>query len=160
MAPCYRRICLISLCHFVLLNFFLLTSCLGLQAEPPKLGHLTVEIVGIDPQAGGLLLVGLFRGEDSWPKLKNSLQLKRLSPSAKRMSIQFVDLPYADNYAIEIHHDENANGKFDMRWLPYPRPKEGVGVSNNKFGFGHPDFSEARFAIEAAEQSIQVQMHY
>lgn len=146
--------------YLLLLNMLGLFFCASLQAAPQQLAVLTVEVIDIDPQAGGLLLVGLFRGEESWPKLKNALQLRQVAPNSKRLSVQFPDLPYADNYAVEIHHDENTNGKFDMRWLPYPRPKEGVGVSNNRFGFGHPDFSDARFSIDSPQKSIQIRMHY
>lgn len=129
-------------------------------ADNHQTGTLTVTIDGIKAAAGGILRVALFRGDAGWPKLKNAFQVQQVAVTEEQFSIQFSALPYADNYAIEIHHDENSNGKFDMRWLPYPRPKEGVGVSNNTFGFGHPDFSEARFSLEGPEKSIQIGMHY
>ncbi len=123
-------------------------------------GKLTVAVSGIKSSAGGTLRVALFRGEKGWPKFKNAWQTREIPPTAETLKIVFSNLLYADNYAVEIHHDENGNGKFDMRWLPYPRPKEGVGVSNNSFGFGHPDFTEARFTVDSPEQQIHIQMHY
>jgi len=140
---------------FLLLLIFS-TTALGAG----NFGTLTITIDGIKPAAGGVLRVALFQGEEAWPKLKNAFQLKQVSPTAEQMSVQYPDLAYADNYAVEIHHDENGNGKFDMRWLPYPRPKEGVGVSNNTFGFGHPDFSDARFSFRSPEKKIQIKMRY
>ena len=146
--------------HFFLSIVLLFLSCASLQAATLQYGNLTVEVVAVNPQAGGLLHIGLFRGEESWPKLKNALQVKQVSPRSEKLNVQFQNLPYAENYAVEIHHDENANHKFDMRWLPYPRPKEGVGVSNNSFGFGHPNFSDARFTLDSPEKQIRIEMHY
>lgn len=139
---------------------FLLLFGAPLQAAEPLPAKLTVEIRGIDAQAGGLLRIGLFRGERGWPKLKNAAVLKQLPATADNLSFSFEALPSADDYAIEIHHDENRNGQFDMRWFPYPRPKEGVGVSNNSFGFGHPKFDSARFTLRAPETTIQIRMRY
>lgn len=149
---CFRSLLLLGA-----LGLFFISS---VQAASSQIGVLTIDIVDVDPQAGGQLQVGLFRGEESWPKLKNALLVKQMTPDSEHLSVQFSDLPYADNYAVEIHHDENSNGKFDMRWLPYPRPKEGVGVSNNTFGFGHPDFSDARFPLDSPQKSIQIRMYY
>jgi uncharacterized protein (DUF2141 family) len=147
--------------HFLpLLLLILLSSVLPVAAEQSATGTLRVEVTGVNAVAGGVLRVALFRGEAAWPKLKNALQLQEIAVSTERVAVEFVKLAYGDDYAIEIHHDENGNGKFDMRWLPYPRPKEGVGVSNNTFGFGHPDFEDARFSVQAAEQTMQVEMRY
>ncbi|WP_303722075.1 DUF2141 domain-containing protein [Malonomonas rubra] len=139
---------------------FLFAACSPVNAEPQQEGILRVAISSINTQAGGILRVALFRGESGWPKLKNAFELKQLPATAEQLELRFEKLPYADDYAIEVHHDENGNGKFDMRWLPYPRPKEGVGVSNNQFGFGHPDFIDARFSLSSPETTISIQMRY
>ena len=144
------------------LNLLLLLSCAvpATAVELPQRGTLTVEISGLKPAAGGQLRIALFAGEQSWPKLQNAFLLQTLAVTAEQLQVQFADLPSRDDYAIEVHHDENSNDKFDMRWLPYPRPKEGVGVSNNTFGFGHPDFSDARFSVDSGEKLIRIQMRY
>lgn len=144
----------------MLLFLSLVLLCAPVNAEPRQEGTLTVEISGIETQAGGVLRVALFRGESGWPKLNNAIKLQQLPASSEQLSLRFDKLPHADNYAIEIHHDENGNNKFDMRWLPYPRPKEGVGVSNNRFGFGHPDFADARFSFNEPAMTIHIQMRY
>jgi len=143
-----------------LLGLLFLLSCSSSAAAPVAVGTLLVDVAEIDPNAGGRLRVALFRGEQGWPKLKNALQVQEIVPTGEQIRVRFSILPLADDYAIEIHHDENSNGKFDMRWLPYPRPKEGVGVSNNSFGFGHPGFSDARFSVDRPEQKIQIRMRY
>ena len=145
---------------FFVIILILLAGATQSKAEPFANGKLTVTVSGIKSSAGGTLRIALFRGENGWPKFKNAWQTKELPPTAETLKIVFSNLTYADNYAIEIHHDENGNGKFDMRWLPYPRPKEGVGVSNNTFGFGHPDFTDARFTLDNPEQQINIEMNY
>jgi len=129
-------------------------------ATPPATGMLRVNISGIRPLAGGQLRVALFRGARGWPKLTRALRLQTLPVAAEQTEVAFPGLPPADNYAVEVHHDENGNGKVDMRWFPYPRPKEGVGVSNNRIGFGPPDFTDARFRLDGAEKTIEIRMHY
>ncbi|WP_161947648.1 DUF2141 domain-containing protein [Malonomonas rubra] len=119
-----------------------------------------MQLSGIDTDKGGRLRVALFRGEQGWPKLENATLLQQLAAGQSEIEVLFSDLPYADDYAVEVHHDENGNGKFDMRWLPYPRPKEGVGVSNNSSGFGHPSFDSARFSFSRSQQEISIHMRY
>jgi len=145
--------------HLCLL-LFVCAIGVATASEQQERGDLIVEISGLQPAAGGQLRVALFVGEEGWPKLQQAFRLQQLAVSAAQLQVKFAELPWRDDYAIEVHHDENANGKFDMRWLPYPKPKEGVGVSNNRFGFGHPDFSAARFAFESREKIIDIQMRY
>ncbi len=147
----------LDLCLLLLLIF---AVGVATASEQRNQGTLIIEISGLQPTAGGQLRVALFAGEEGWPKLQQAFRLQQRAVSAERLRIEFVELPLRDDYAIEVHHDENANGQFDMRWLPYPKPKEGVGVSNNRFGFGHPDFSEARFALDSREKLISIQMRY
>lgn len=140
----------------------MLISCSGLFASvsAEETGVLSVEISAVNPRAGGTLQVALFRSNAGWPKFSNAWKIRILTELDQRVIVRFTDLPFAENYAVEVHHDENDNGKFDMRWFPYPRPKEGVGVSNNKFGIGPPDFADARFALDRPEKSIKILMHY
>jgi uncharacterized protein (DUF2141 family) len=144
----------------LLLGYLLLAGSTFGYAEPALSGQLSVNIIGIKPSAGGTLRVALFQGEQGWPKLAAALISKNVPATGPQLSVQFEKLAYANDYAIEVHHDENSNGKFDMRWLPYPRPKEGVGVSNNIFGFGHPDFVDARFSIDSPEKTLEIRMRY
>ncbi len=129
-------------------------------AENTPTGTLDIQIVGLQPSAGGQLRVALYRGETGWPKLDKAGQLQSLAVDREQLSLRFEDLPYAEDYAVLVHHDQNANGKFDMRWFPYPRPKEGVGVSNNVRGFGSPAFSDARFTLTETRLKLTIEMRY
>ena len=121
---------------------------------------LQIQITGVDPAAGGQLRVLLFRGEDAWLKTDAALRLQQLPASGPEVQLQFTELSPGDDYAVEVHHDQNGNGKLDMRWFPYPKPREGVGLSNNDPGFGRPDFSAARFPLGPGENQLSIQVSY
>ena len=146
--------------YLLALSLVLFVPGIGLTASAEPACQLQVQLVSVAARAGGNLRVALFRGELSWPKFKNSLQVQTLPANSDSLLIDFGAQACADDYALEVHHDENGNGKFDMRWFPYPRPKEGVGVSNNDSGFGHPDFDEARFSLDQGKKTVQIEMRY
>ncbi|MDB4987056.1 MAG: hypothetical protein JWN04_2234, partial [Myxococcaceae bacterium] len=53
-------------------------------------------------------------------------------------------------YAVSVIHDENKNNELDMRWLPWPKPKEGVAVSNDPDNrAGPPKWETAKFEVNA-----------
>ncbi len=146
-----RQLPLVFLC--------LCLSSVAVQAEVTS-ASLIVQITGIDPQAGGQLRVLLYRGAETWLKADAALAQQQLPVSTATAQLEFRQLPPGAGYAVQAHHDQNANGKLDMRWLPYPKPREGFGISNNDPGFGHPDFSAASFFLRAGEQQISIQLSY
>ncbi len=61
-------------------------------------------------------------------------------------------------YAISMIHDENGNGKMDMRVF---LPKEGFGFSRNPaITFGPPKFGAASFKIGEGANSQSVKLKY
>ena len=144
----------------LLIILLLLLAATLANSDQRGTATLSVTITAINPDAGGNLRVALFGSEQGWPKFQNSLQTQIHPATSSELQVQFTGLPYADNYAVEVHHDANGNGKFDMRWFPYPRPKEGVGVSNDTLGFGPPDFNAARFSIDKPHTLLEIPLHY
>jgi uncharacterized protein (DUF2141 family) len=62
-------------------------------------------------------------------------------------------------YAVAVFHDENANGKFDLKL--YGVPKEGYGASNNpKPRVGPPRFADAHFEHGERGSNLQIELHY
>ncbi len=62
-------------------------------------------------------------------------------------------------YAVAVFHDENANGKFDLKL--YGVPKEGYGASNNpKPRVGPPRFNDAHFEHGERGSNLQIELHY
>lgn len=61
-------------------------------------------------------------------------------------------------YAISLIHDENSNGRMDMRLFI---PREGFGFSRNPaIGMGPPRFASAAFSVGAAPASQPVRVRY
>ncbi len=62
------------------------------------------------------------------------------------------------SYAISMIHDENGNGKMDMRVF---LPKEGFGFSRNPaITFGPPKFGAASFTISEGVNRQSVKLKY
>ncbi len=112
-------------------------------------GSITLKAEGIDiKDRKGDLIFLVFKGEDSWLKVENAFKkkvIKNINESTAEYT--FGDLPFGEDYAVEILHDENGDGKMNMRWFPYPKPKEGFGVIENKNLFGPPKFEKSRFCL-------------
>lgn len=61
-------------------------------------------------------------------------------------------------YAISLIHDENSNGRMDMRLFI---PREGFGFSRNPaIGMGPPRFTSAAFSVGASPVSQPVRVRY
>ena len=61
----------------------------------------------------------------------------------------------AGNYAVSIHHDEDADGKLKTNFIGMP--KEGVGISNNPGGI--PSFGKSQVQIGPGS-AIAITMRY
>jgi uncharacterized protein (DUF2141 family) len=110
----------------------------------------------------GQLIVALFNGESGWPKLDKALRLEKVKLAGKGASVgvSFKDLP-PGIYGVAVIHDENENGKLDMRWLPYPKPIEGAAASNNpQPTLGPPSWGESRFKLTEKGGALAIQMRY
>lgn len=47
-----------------------------------------------------------------------------------------------------------------MRWFPFPKPKEGAGVSRNNLRMGKPHYEQARFALLTPAEQLRIKMRY
>ena len=62
------------------------------------------------------------------------------------------------NVLVALIHDENANGKMDMRLF---LPREGFGFSRNpKIRMGPPKFESSQFTVGAQDAHYAVHMNY
>jgi len=134
----------------------------GQPAVAEQSGRGTVEftIAGIRAAQRGVLIVALYDRETAWLQLDSARAVLRLPVAAESLSVSFNALPYDSIYAVAVIHDRNGNGKMDMRWFPYPKPKEGGGISNNHVRTGPPEYDRARFAVTGANEHFRIQMRY
>jgi uncharacterized protein (DUF2141 family) len=144
----------------VLMCCIVCTMCASTVAAGMSTGTVSVSIAGIRADQGGSLIIMLFRGAEGWLDIDKAFLKKIATVESDSMAVVFRDVPYDSTYAVEIVHDRNGNGKLDMRKFPYPRPKEGAGVSNNTFRLGPPSYDKARFELGSSSVSLRVIMRY
>ncbi len=105
----------------------------------------------------GVVQFAIYNKEGSLPDEKYKKYYKKdVALITKNSStITFNNLPKG-NYAINILHDENKNGKIDKKFI---LPKEGIGFSNyESIGMrNRPKFSKASFELnETTTKNIKV----
>jgi uncharacterized protein (DUF2141 family) len=124
-------------------------------------GTIAVTVTGVRARDGGRLIVALYRGADGWLKLERAFAHRIVPVTADSTTVTFSGVPPDTTYAVTVVQDRNGNGKMDMRIFPYPRPKEGVGVSGNAVRMGPPRYEKARFALAAgAACAARIIMRY
>jgi uncharacterized protein (DUF2141 family) len=107
----------------------------------------------------GQAMVAVYRGGEHWLDPSKAYQKLIVPIKDGKITVTLKDVPY-DTYAVSVVHDTNKNGKMDMRYLPYPKPEEGGGVSNNYVRSGKPEYSKAKFEFAKALMSIRITMIY
>ncbi len=123
-------------------------------------GTIVVTVDGVRTKDGGDLVVALFNRESGWLDPDSTFSGTVIPVVADTARIVFEDVPYDTSYAVQVIHDRNRNGKFDMRWFPYPKPKEGGGISNNHVRRGKPQYEKARFALGDSSVTLRILMRY
>jgi len=138
----------------------LFCSTFTIPAFSQEAGTIKLHINGLKTEQKGELIIAVYDNEDDWLKPEKAVFKKILPLEADTMIVIFEDIPYASTYAVQIIHDKNKNGKFDMRTFPWPKPKEGAGLSNNTFRMGPPKYEKAQFELNSAEKILQINMRY
>ncbi|MEO9601187.1 DUF2141 domain-containing protein [Parasphingorhabdus sp.] len=106
----------------------------------------------------GDVLVCLSANPKYFPDCRKDKKARKLKISAgQAAAIQIADVK-PGTYAVALIHDENANGKMDLRLF---LPREGFGFSRNpKIGVGPPKFKSAQFTIGTDDAQYSVKMKY
>lgn len=124
---------------------------------PIVMATLDISVTGLRSEKGDVL-VCLSSNPKYFPdcrKDKSARKIKVAATSAGKVHITDVK---SGVYAVALIHDENANGKMDMRLF---LPREGFGFSRNpKIGMGPPKFKSAQFTVGATDVNYAVKMKY
>lgn len=137
-----RAIC--AVIAFALLGVFAATEQ-RVAAQAP-LVTVTVKIAGFRGVEGQALIT-LYDSEQNWLKVPKAVQVVRAKITGPTLTIELKGVK-PGVYAVSVIHDGNSNNKLDMRWLPWPKPLEGVGVSNDPDNkAGPPKWETAKFAV-------------
>ena len=137
--------------HLILSS--LIAAGITVPATLAHAGELTVKITDIRASKG-TLLVAVVNTEAAWNNQEKPVAQEKRAVTGKEMELKF-DLP-AGSYAVQIHHDENDNGKMDSNFMGIP--VEGYGFSNNPQVMRKAYLSEAKFEVAAAATAVTIRL--
>jgi uncharacterized protein (DUF2141 family) len=136
-----------------------LAATAGGLAEAQAAATISVKINGLSGTDGQALVV-LYDNAETWLNTAKAVQVLRAKISGAELNVDLRGVK-PGTYAIAVVHDANANDKLDMRWLPYPKPKEGVGYSNDaESKAGPPKWEAAKFDVGAASTALNIAIKY
>lgn len=126
----------------------------------PGTGTVTIKVVGAR-NAKGKVGVALFQDATGFPEDASKATRQQevdIDMNTLGAQVVFHDVPLGV-YAVSVRHDENMNGKLDKGFMGIP--KEGYGASNNpEAKLRAPTFDEAKVALKATEQAIEIRLIY
>jgi uncharacterized protein (DUF2141 family) len=129
----------------------------GAQESAPVGASLEVVVADVTSDRG-TVLVGLYATSETWMKQDRAHRLAKVKAARGTVRASFPGLQ-PGRYAVSVIHDENDNGKFDMRWFPFPSPAEHGGSSNNVMSrLGPPSFDKALFDVTAGARTVEVKL--
>ncbi len=135
---------------------FVLFTLAVLAAAQAGAGDLTVAVHDIRGGESQIRLM-LFDREEGFRKEDKARQKLALPAVAGTVNTVFPGLP-AGRYAVMVYHDENGNGKLDLRFGMFP--KEGYGLSTNPKLLGPPKFKDAAFEVADTDSRIDIRLDY
>ena len=143
---------------FILFLAFSLQLLSSFSYNKEEKYSLTVEVENLR-NSKGLVQFALYNKDGSIPDehYKNYFKMEKATINNDKAEVTFSNLPEGD-YAVNILHDENNNGKIDKGLL---LPKEGIGFSNYQtIGLrNRPNFYKASFEINT-DKKIYVTLIY
>jgi uncharacterized protein (DUF2141 family) len=108
----------------------------------------------------GQAIVAVYVSKETWLHADKAFRLQKVKLAGPSITVDFADLA-PGTYGVSVIHDENGNGKLDMRYLPVPGPREGAGVSNNaRKQFGPPSWDDSKFALTDKDAVIEIKIRY
>lgn len=133
----------------------LFLAMLAAFAAPALAADLEVAVQGSRGGDGPVKLM-LFEREDGFRKEDRARQVLAL-PAGGAPTGVFRGLP-PGRYAVVAYHDENGDGKLNLRFGMFP--KEGYGLSNAPKLVGPPKFKDAAFDLPESGARVVVRLGY
>ncbi len=132
---------------------FLLCCIIGNALSSQEMCLLTVKVTEIK-RSECMIRIGMFSSEESW--LAHSFMSKKARISNDRSTLIFEDVPFGE-FGISLYHDENNNGKMDIRFSFLP--KENYSCSNQvKGSFDSLNWVDAKFQLNKSNQEIPIKL--
>ena len=121
-----------------------------------KGGTITARVATFKP-AKGLMLCRLYASAQGFPGGKGFAAEQWVTITGETASCVFHDIA-PGTYAVSLFHDANSNKRLDLNFIGIP--KEGVGISNNRFRtMAPPRFDDAKFVLET-DATIDIKIKY
>ena len=144
--------------HYLICLILLLSIGSVIQAADNKGITLTVSVSELRNSTGNVVFA-LYNREDAFPDEQYKKYYKIIRGKIANYSsvVIFKDLPSGE-YAVNILHDENNDGKIKKKFI---KPVEGIGFSNfQSIGLSNkPTFEKAAFYLRA-NTTIKVTIIY
>ncbi|MGH1378948.1 MAG: DUF2141 domain-containing protein [Alphaproteobacteria bacterium] len=140
-------------------NFIVLVAIASITSTAVFAGDIKVNIENIRNDRGRMQ-IAVFNSEASFDQQNADSAFAAISIAARKgsQSITLHDVP-SGSYAIAIHHDENANGEFDVSARKFP--EEGFAYSNNVGADKEvTPFSDAVFDVSDTGGTHNIEMIY
>jgi uncharacterized protein (DUF2141 family) len=133
------------------------TPVAATPATPAISASIDLAITGLRSEKGNVL-VCLSTNPKYFPDCGKDATARKLKVAAARAGNIQIDGVKPGTYAVALIHDENANGKMDMRLF---LPREGFGFSRNpKIRMGPPKFESSQFTVGDKDAHYAVRMNY
>jgi uncharacterized protein (DUF2141 family) len=127
------------------------------SAPTPTGATVTVQVVGMHSSKGQVECF-LYAGGDGFPGKPDKAAAKLTVPIADQAATCAFPNVAPGDYAVELFHDENGNGKLDTGFMGIP--SEGFGASNDApEKFGPPKYADAKFTV-SGDQTLTIHMTY
>lgn len=118
---------------------------------------MTVRLNGVEHERG-TVRVALFSDPKTFRKADQAFAAQEVQAHAGTVTVTFDEVP-AGTYALMAYHDENGNGKLDLRFGMIPT--EGYGLSNNPKVMGPPSFEDSQFVVSGDQPSeVDIDIRY
>jgi uncharacterized protein (DUF2141 family) len=123
---------------------------------PAFAASFDIEASGVRSAEGQVKFM-LFDKAEGFRKEAASREVLAVPAQTGAMQAAFKDLP-PGRYAVIAYHDENANGKLDLRFGMIP--VEAYGISNNPEVLGPPSFEQAAVQLDETTPPIAIKLSY
>jgi uncharacterized protein (DUF2141 family) len=130
---------------------------LALAAPAAHAQQLQVTLNGLQHDRGQVA-VAVYSDAKSFRKDNQAFTARKAKAEAGTVTVTFDDVP-SGRYAVLAYHDENDNGRLDLRFGMFPT--EGYGLSNNPKVMGPPSYEDSAFEVTAEDPAqIELKMRY
>ncbi|MFP3942340.1 MAG: DUF2141 domain-containing protein [Alphaproteobacteria bacterium] len=128
-------------------------AVLGLDEEPPgPTFFVHAEILGV-PDGKGMIAASLCKRKNF---TKSGCRTERVPAREGQVSVTFGNVK-PGKYAVQVHHDQNGNGKMDFSF--FGLPKEPYGFSRDaKPVLAPPKFESAYFEVTDGDVSLVINL--